>query len=368
MTIITETLVELADRHTTLYHFVEPSNPAPLPFRNSAEYCDLHRALATAKRTEYSDVHEGGPGIVLCKLSPAYRNHKYWSRHLSSKDYDSYPDFAWQNLLPIQSELTIRVECELSSKLAFAIRPVPRVLLYPFGWSTWISLRLTGEHGLGELASFLQRVLTEKAFRIDLGPLISLSELFNYVAKGVRADAFGKNKTKDVESSEVFIVTTVIAKHGGSPALGALNFEEETQLLRLVRPAGPLSGRAFKEHVFQFPPADEFEYVLFDDVSRFNWMEHLLIPKERNRQLLHCYHKNSFMSLIQADTFLALLEAAGKQKSLSERLYDLTESARNYLESPNFHNASLRAFLGRPDVRKSLKQATKLESKPKDKS
>jgi hypothetical protein len=364
MTILTETLIELADRHTTLYHFNEPPNPAPLAFRNSDEYCELHRMVAAPNRTEYSDVHGGTPGAVLGKLSPAYRNHKYWSRHVSSKNYDSYPDLAWQNLLPLQAAVTMRIEFALAAEFPFIVRPVPRVLLYPFGWSTWISLRLTGPHEIPDLTEFLRRILTEKAFTTgaDQAP-VSLSQLFNQAARGVRADAFGGNKTKDLESSDTFIVTTVMAKHGGSPALGAFGPAEEKEMLRLVCPVGPLPGRPFKEHVFRFPPANDIEYVVFDDLTRFNWMEHLLIPKERNHHLLHCYHNNSFLSLIQADHFLALLGVAGKQKSLSEALSDLTQTARDYLTSPSFSNASLRAFLERPAAKKSL-MLTSVTAKP----
>jgi hypothetical protein len=210
------------------------------------------------------------------------------------------------------------------------------------------------------LAAFIQRVIAEKVFSTFNGPSITLSQLFNEVARGVRADAFGKTKTKDRESSEAIVVTTVMAKHGGSPSLGALSFEEQTQMLRLVRPAGALSGRPFNEHAFQFPPRTGIEYVLFDDIGRFNWLEHLLIPEGRNRQLLHCYHTNSFLTLIQADHFMALLDAAGKQKVLSEKLFDVTQVAKDYLKSPTFKNASLRAFLSRSDVKESLTSAEKL--------
>ena len=361
VTTITETFVELADRHTTLYHFKEPPNPATLAFNDPDKYSDLHRTLATRKTVPYSEFNGGKPGVILDKLSPAYQNHKYWSRYLSSKDYESYPDRAWQNLLPIRASLATKVSFALKSKLPFSVRPLPRVLLYPFGWSACLSLRLTGAFRVSELASFLQRVVAEKAFTIlDGGPLLSLSELFNQIARGVRADAFGKTKTGDKESSEAFVVTTVMAKHGVSPAIGALDFEEQTQMLRLVRPASTLSGRPFEEHVFQWPKAKGLKYVLFDDVGRFNWLEHLLFPEGRNRQLLHCYHNNSFLTLLQADHFVALLDAAGKEKLLSEKLFDVTQTAKSYLESPTFRNASLRAFLGRSDVKESITRAAKL--------
>jgi len=361
MTTLTESLVELADRHTTLYHFAEPANTAPLPFRNAAEYCQLHKTLAVQKRTAYSAIRSGEQGVVLDKLATGYKNHKYWSRYLRSKNYGAYPNLAWQSMLPIQATLALRIECTLSSKLPFEIQPFPRVLLYPFGWSTWVSLRLTGPHRISELASFVQRVISDRAFTAG-GATLTLTQLFNQIADGVRVDAFGKDNTMDSESSETFIVTTVMAKYGGSPALGALSFEEETQMLRLVRPAGPLSGRPFKEHVFKFPLERELEYVVFDDHGRFNWMEHLLIPKGRNHEHLHCYHTNSFFSLLQADHFIALLDAAGNQRSLSKGLYEVVQTARNCLESPSFKNASLRAFLARPDVKQSLQSAQNLKA------
>lgn len=357
MITLTETLIDLADRHTTLYHF-GAQNP-PLPLGNPDDYCALHKTLAT-QPTAYADLHHGAAGVILRKLAPAYRNHKYWSRYLSSKNYKSYPALAWEKLLPIQADLSVHIDCEFSTKLPFTVRPIPRVLLYPFGWSAWISLKVMGPHKIGELSSFIQRVVTEKAFTMGNGSM-TLSDLFNQIAEGVRADAFGEDKTKDVESSNFFVVTTVMAKHGGSPALGGLSFEEETQLLRFIRPDGPLSGRPFKEHVFQFPPADDFEFVLFDDVTRFNWMEHLLVPEKRNHQLLHCYHNNSFMSMIQADHFLALLDLVSQQKTLSAQLFDVLQHAKQPLKSPGFRNASLRAFLTRSDVVEVLKSVDKLK-------
>jgi len=357
MTSLTDTIVELADRHTTLYHFSEPPNPAILPLNDPEKYCELHATLAAEKRVPYSKLNGGKPGTILDELSPAYQNHNYWKWYLGSKDYESYPDRAWQNLLPIRARLSASVSFELNADLPFAVRPIPRILLYPFGWSTCVSLRLLGVYRISELSSFLQRVMAEKAFGIGDGPPLSLSQFFVEIARGVRADAFGKNKTRDQESSEPFVVTTVMAKHGGSPAVGPLSFEDQTHMLRLVRPAGPLSGQPFEKHVFQWPNAKGLKYVLFDDAGRFNWLEHRLVPEGRNRQALHCYHNNSFQTLVQADHFLALLNVAGKQKVLTDKLFDVVQTARTYLKTPTFKNASLRAFLSRADVQEALAQA-----------
>lgn len=354
MTTITETLVELADRHTSLYHFSEPQNAAPLPLSNPLEYCDLHRSLANARGVEYSAVQRAGPANIINKLFPGYRNHKYWNRQLRSRNYKSYPDLAWQNLLPIQANLTIRIECTALDK-SLTVQPVPRVLLYPFGWSTWISLRLIGSFEIASLSSFLAYLMNGRAFKFSDGSALNLTELFERVAEGVRSDGFGGNRTMDVESSNTVIVTTVTAKHGGSPALGALNQEDQKMMLGLVRPSGARSGRPFTDHVFQFG-ASEFEYLVLDDVSRFNWIEHLLIPRDRNHQLLNCYHHNSFLSLLQADHFHGLVGEASKQKAPSQKLYDLAQTALGYLQSPTFKNASLHAYLTRDDIKQEIEE------------
>lgn len=354
MTTLKETVIELGDRHTTLYYFDKPKS-APLPFADAGEYRQLHKTLAAPKRTEYSDVHPGGKGAILGKLAPAYGTYKYWPRHLSSNDYSSYPDRAWDYLLPIKSTLTTRIEWALGAEFTFLVRPVPTVLLYPFGWSTRINLLITGSHVVADLVALLQRLLTAKVFTLDQGPSpLSLSEFFSHVAEGVRTDAFGGKATKDTESSDPFIVTTVMVKHGGSAAIAALSAEGRNQMLRLVRPDGPLPGHPFKEHVFQFPAPNALDYIVFDDLSRFNWMEHLLKPEGRNHNWLECYHNNSFLSMVQADHYRALLEEAGKRKSLPESLYWVARSAARYLESPGYKNASLVAFLKDPTINNTL--------------
>src|SRR5215203_3291952 len=122
MTILTDTFVELADRHTTLYHFNEPPTLTPLAFFDSEKYCKLHKTLVAKKSLDYSEFNDGRPGVILGRLSAAYKNHKYWSRYLSSKDYESYPDRAWQNLLPIQASLAEPISFDLKAKLPFTVR------------------------------------------------------------------------------------------------------------------------------------------------------------------------------------------------------------------------------------------------------
>jgi hypothetical protein len=149
--------------------------------------------------------------------------------------------------VPIEVTLKLRIEVVLDTRFNFAVKPIPRVLLYPFGWSTWISLLLVGEHTLAELAEFLPYIFSEKVFKTSNDsvtpatghPVLSLRHLFDRVANGMRTDAFGGKETKDFDSQDTVVVTTVLAKHGGSLSLGALSTAEKIYLQRIVKPEGP---------------------------------------------------------------------------------------------------------------------------------
>src|SRR5450631_3378958 len=172
MSTFTETRVEIADLHTTL-HYLQKKRPAeaPLPFATEKKYCALHRQLAKPQRTEYGDVTSGSvAAAILNSFTPSYGDYKYWHRYLQTPVAEAFPEYAWKHLLPIEATITGRIAYVPVPGVSFRVSPVPRVILYPFGWSTWVSLRLLGDHNASDLAAFLQGLFTSSVFRYQSGP------------------------------------------------------------------------------------------------------------------------------------------------------------------------------------------------------
>jgi hypothetical protein len=360
-TTLTETRIEIADRHTTLYH-LRRRRPLdkPLPLGDASGYKKLYARVVEMQRAEYGAL-AGRTGTVLDKIFPVYSGAKYWRRYLGCQPDESV---VWEGALPLCATIKQRVEITVPYGFDAKLSPLLQVLLYPFGWSTWISIRITGEHSIEDLVSITVHLLNEESFQLSgaKGPL-RLSALFGLVSEGIRADAFGGRKTHDYEASEFAIVDTVLAKHGGGPALGALGEEEQGQLMYLVRPTGGRSRRSFDQLVFRFQPKEELDYdlnyMIADKLGRFIWMEKLLKPEGRNHQWLSCYHNNSFMALVQAWHFEGLLSSSMKEQYKSPRLQELMTNALDRLKQPPFENASQMAFLQLESVQRLIEPSQK---------
>ncbi len=304
----------------------------------------------------YASLQGGKPGQILEKVFRVYGPEKYWKRYLDGAE--PTPSAAWSAGLPLLGGLNKRIELFLPVGFNAKVSPVPQVLLYPFGWSTWISLRIVGEHTLDDLGRLVEHLFRQKCFQIaGSAQLVSFQTVFDTVSEGVRTDAFCGSATADSEGKSKAIVITVMEKHGGSLALGALSDDQEKILRRMIRPEGKGSSHSFAELAFQLPGSDELDYLIIDDLGRFIWLEDLLTPGpgDRNYKFLECYHHNSFRSLVQAWHLLGLLsQSAALGKKQSAPLKELLEAARSSLQNPQFKNASLMSFLKLNEVQKAL--------------
>jgi hypothetical protein len=377
MPTLKETKIELSDCHTTLYYFgVSKPNPAPLPLGTEESYVKLYETVAAPMRITYDDV-SGQAGVILEKLSPAYHKNKYWETFFAGVPYEAYAQNAWQFVLPIVCSLKTRIEFIPDKEFNFAVRPIPRVVLYPFGWSAWLSLRLMGSHTLDQLASFSASLFTRRCFRLDPDPApldeqpsaYSVRDFFRHVAAGVRADAFGGMKTLSFGPQEPVSVTTVLVKEGGRPALGGLLGDLPNVLLRLAKPEGPPSGGDLEDHVHRLYDEDDTTYVVMEKYGRFTWMERQLKnPVGQNYAHLRCYHNNTFNSLLHARHLYQLLTQAARLEKLTEPLSTLTKLASFYLSSASlyYENASLREFLRDAAVADAKKKIAELNKKPAD--
>jgi hypothetical protein len=262
------------------------------------------------------------------------------------------------------------VEFTPQTKFNFRVSPVPRVLLYPFGWSNWLSLRLKGEFGLEDLANFNASLFADKSLQLagsaGQASMSSVREIFAKMSEGVRVDAFGATQTEDFAPEVPVVVTTVLEKYGGKLALNGLDSKGVQALLRVVKPEGPPPAGKLMNHVHRLEPTDQEKYVVMNNYGRFVWLEDRLAPEDRNYQHLRCYHNNTFNSLLHARHLYQLLTQAVKLKTLSTSLTELADKANAYLISPSdyYENASLRSFLLAPSVADVRKKMEKFDAKP----
>jgi hypothetical protein len=348
---LTETRIEIADRHTSLCFLHDPPEAGPLGERT---WSSLYASVCKAVDADFSLISTSAPDPILNRLfsicSPS--NRRFWKEYLGGVEFQ--PGLALREGLPIQASIDPFVTIDLAADYAAKVSPVVYVLLYPFGWSTWISIRVTKEHTLGDIELLLAWVFQGKAFQIDSAPG-TLDDLFDSVSSALRQQVFAGLSTRDKAARDCLVTTTVMSKVGASRSLAALTGEQETQMKALVTPRGPLPARPLSDLVFYLAAKKkELNYLVFNDLARFTWLEQLLEPEGRNRQHLQCYHNNNFLSLIQAWHLEGLLDAAKSTAHPAAPLSELTKTAIDRLTDPRRKNAGLVAYLASDRVKKTL--------------
>ncbi|HEX7678195.1 MAG TPA: hypothetical protein VF713_08735, partial [Thermoanaerobaculia bacterium] len=291
---------------------------------------------------------------------------KFWRRYLRASDIDDYAESAWENVLPIAGIPSERVEVVLPQGLGVQVSPELRVLIYPFGWSTWLSFRIVGDHDLTGLATLTAHLLGKQAYTLASSPgqALTITDLFDRINKGVRVEAFGGKKAKPVNPQELLTVMTVLAKSGGGLSLGALEEDQELALKQILRPGGPVATDAitkFSEPLRSGNPL--LNFVLHDARSWFIWAEHLLKPEGHNFAHLRCFHNNTFRSLQQVWELHNLLKLALATRTWSPALVEVIEQVLRLLGSPSgvggYKNHSLLLFLNSAEFQASLAAAEK---------
>jgi len=363
MTTLTETMVDVADCHTTLYYLSKtPPAHAPLSLGNRDDYRHLHELIRGDGTTGYVDL-TGTAAEIIDRVVHSYRKKsKYWTRFVGDDSFPQYSVKPWERVLPLQASLKSRVEFVNNGTFNFKVSPLPTVVIYPFGWSTWLSLRLTSAHTLSDLSRFVQYIFNAKAFKINGGPALSLREYFTAVADGIRADVFGDKDTNDSSSPQFVLVTTVIAKHGGSPPLKLLTPDEQLEMLRLVKPEGPPPKKDFESYVKPASSKDPLQFVVVNDLSRFIWLENLLKGVGQNRVWLGCHHHNTMRSLVHALQLQRLITlSSGDKRQLSQPLLELLQAGKERLSTPGYRNLSLQVFLESPEVKAAIEKVNNLK-------
>ena len=360
-----ETLIDFADCNSTVGHLGSEAMGGALSLGTSDGYSALYQQIVPG--LPYEDVL-GQPGKMLRRLKPIYRGNTYWHRFFVSEETETYADRVWDKLVPVEARLAFHLDASPGTTASVKVSPVPRVILYPFGWSTWINLRVTGYHTLAELAELVHHLAEGPAYTLVPGPASpqKLREVFRHVAAGVWDDAFGGGKKKALSPLQVLCVTTVLDKFGGAPALQALAKEDEAALRRLVSPFGESSSKPMNDLKLDLPKGKEGagnrDYALQDGHGVFIWADHLLKSDDRNRRL-RCYHNNTFLSLLHAWQLSFFLHQAAGVKKKTDALAELVEKAVDQIEQPltvkdfYYRNRCLISFLRRQDVQTAAQKA-----------
>ncbi len=350
---LTEAMVEVGDCRTTLYYFSKEFAKPSIGFTDAAKYNELHEQVWNGLE-KFSEVSEVSSPAVLRKIATAYRENKYWFTATGLDDIANFPFNAWESILPLECTLKERFEIDPNG-FTFKISPIPRVVLYPFGWTTKLSIRITKDHSLEQLSRFVQYLVNQPCIRIKqpVGtaptPAMRLKDFFARIAAGVRADVFEDDKSDRGSRDTPIIVTTVISKSGISPT--SQPDEDLSELmLRMVTPEGNLPTSPFSDHVFLRDPEDTLQFVVTNNHGRFIWIEKLLENDGHKRSHLLCHHNNSFHSLMHAVHLADLIENAVQRRKrskaeLPDSLMELLVEAESQLSNPRFKNASQRIFL-----------------------
>jgi hypothetical protein len=363
MVTIQESFIELVDLNTSLIHLSSVPPGGTLRLSTSDEYRTLYQQIASDP-TAYA-AQTDGPREILRQLKPSYHPNKYWRRYYNSSEVDTYCNSVWERLVPIEARLKLRLTALPGALAKVKVSPVPRVLLYPFGWSTWISLRILGRHDLTALAALLRRFLREPAYELSPSttPAQDSQGIFAQIGKGVWKDAFGGGEKTAASPLEVLSITTVLDKSGGGPSLLALEKEETAALTALVAP-----DHSGKDHLpsdaIQYLPQGQkgTDFVLQKGTSVFLWADHLLKSQGQNRQRLYCYHHNTLLSLIHAWQLTAFLSQASRSKDRTSALEDLVSAAVEQIDQQlakgdGYRNLPLLSYLQRDNVQNILKKA-----------
>ncbi len=351
-----QSVIYIADRHTTLYYLVDSAPSGPLPFGSAEAYRDLQARLAAERSVPYSDV-SGRPGQLVRRLESAYDRDDFWGWYLSSDDYDAYPDYAWDFSIPVQATLNVRVECRPATQFPCKVSPVPRVLLLPSGWSVWIDLLVTGDHSLGAFPSSIRPAPPSQD---KSAKLLTLTDALRELGRGIRIDVFGGAATRDSSTPEQLVVTTVLHQQDELMSLEGLQSSQKTALSKIVHP-----GRGLSPSIDQIPTMiseldGKINFVVSDSFGRFIWMSKLHRSEGRNHQHLRCYHNNAFRSFILAWHQLGILQYLIRPEIvLTPKLRKLAETAVSRLRNPGYKSASLCYFLDEGDVKRALETIDK---------
>jgi hypothetical protein len=361
--IFTKTRVDIADFHTNLAYFNKTQPIAGvLKLGTEESYLSLYEQVWAhqPEGIEYQKASGGTKAKIFKRLQPFFSHDGFWFWYFGNDQYHMYPRFASKYLVPLQVSLSRRVEYIQNSGFSFNVSPIIKVVLFPFGWSTWLSLLITGDHNLIDLSSFVEYVFRDRSFRLSGNQAdLKLKSLFHDISKDTMSDAFEGEHTEESNIRKYLITVTPLARQRGTFSSEALSNQDKLALQSIVNPSG-LGNAGFQVLKLKIKPPNEplYHFMCTDDFGRFTWFYSLLCGKKFDLTRLECYHNNIFRSFLLAFHQIMLLKCARNEQALQPESRRIVQQAVNYLNKPSYKNISLKCLLDREDVKTTLADAT----------
>ncbi|MCX6006676.1 MAG: hypothetical protein NTZ34_05375 [Chloroflexi bacterium] len=306
-----QTRIDIADFHTTLYFLQGTSGVASnLGIDTPQAYESLYRAIAETKDAGYSyqEAISGNQGKVFDRLHSVYS--KFWQKYLHYGDERTFTKYAWEGFIPIRVSLQPKLSFDPIFQPECKVSPVPKVILFPFGWSNWLSLLVNGKHSLSSLASMVTNIFNQPVFTFPgaKGP-VKLQDWFDYVADGTCCDAFGGYDAV-YHKQELLVTVTVLVRGTGFLSTGRLSTTSDLPALQdLVCSIPGLDSKRIRDQIYKIQ--GNLNFVVWDDYGCFIWFYKLMDTADKgNYRRLNCYHRNTFQALMLGWHQVKLLEEA----------------------------------------------------------
>lgn len=374
MLTLTHSRLDFSSSSTVVEHLKRGAGGA-LPLDGEERYRDLWLKVGTSK--PFSEI-TGREGRVLGRLNAASHVGQYWSRLFETNVFPDRAKQCWLLAVGIEGELKSFFELDPEALAAYdlnlkaQVSIKPRLLLFPFGWSLWLSVRVVGQHSLSELASLLHALLKRHVFRVLNGPenLLDMSGLSDLIGPGLWEDAFLGADTNERRDQESLSIATVLEKFGGAPPKNSAS----TQFTKPLSSIIDLSGSELpSQYADSLPKGSNpsLDYLLGKDLHYFIWAEHLLTPFENPGiafSRLRNYHNNTFRALNHARHLQRFLARLPEIERMPPELLRLAENACDLLDpaqevAGRYRCRASVSFRERVDVRQAVTEARALIAK-----
>jgi hypothetical protein len=368
-----KTRIDIFDFHINVDNFLLDSHYTP-PIEiftedSYATLCfniDCYRDMGMG----FSLATKGRSSVIINKLYNFYKNKPFWNQYELGLSKNNFMEKAFLNFIPISTSLIPFINLKPNNRAGFTTRLSPRVLLFPFGWSTWIDILVTGDHGLESLASLLKGVFTDAIFSLDSNITYQRMEdvLVDFTDK-IRDDVYGGNDRCIRNLQEKFIITSVLGRSAGYLSCDALDSDTDDPFLHtIINPGNSTHGSLSQKHIFPGKKGEpSLNFLAWDKCGIFNYQNDLLNGPKENLNRLECYHGNTWKSLVLAKLQRELLEVKiqSSDKKFTAVFDTLLKNALHKLETLPIRNASLRHYLESDEVTTTIKNARLLYPKPK---
>jgi len=361
-----KTRIEIGDFHINIDNFLqEPYIIPPLNVFTPDSYSTFCESLMEAGTTglDYQKVSNGRQGKIVKKFYMYYKSDSFWRKCAPGFSNNNYAWKAWSSFIPVKTTISTRIVYAPENREQYKVSVAPKVFLFPFGWSTWLSFFVAGPHDLQDLSVLVKSIFNDPVFIASHSQTpLGLNSIWTDIASKIHDDIFGGEERYIRNPDETFVITTVMGKGAGSLSCRALDPDTDQPALHgIIDPWSSAVSKISQENIYVRKNESVFDFLVRDKRGFFNWQYHLMDGQKINNNKLDCYHRNTFISLMLAKLQVELLKTKieNREKFIPE--FDtILENALVTLKDKPYKNASLLFFLGTDDIKTLLEKASVL--------